>query len=122
MYALGATLYQLVTGSLPFEGHSSEEVLRKQVLESLSGERIRALQLSPQVHYFIEKMMAKEREIRFQDPQQVQQEIAAFLQAQESQRELEQKAQQGRPRLGHRRPRPERCAGTDSRGGGCRHA
>ncbi|HZT55670.1 MAG TPA: serine/threonine-protein kinase [Burkholderiaceae bacterium] len=108
IYALGATLYQLVTGSLPFEGHSSEEVLRKQVLESLSGERIRDLQLSPQVHYFIEKMMAKEREIRFQDPQQLQQEIAAFLQAQESQRELEQKAQQGRPRLGHRRPRPER--------------
>jgi serine/threonine-protein kinase len=108
IYALGATLYQLVTGSLPFEGHSSEEVLRKQVLESLSGERIRALQLSPQVHYFIEKMMAKEREIRFQDPQHLQQEIAAFLQAQEGQRELEQKAQQGRPRLGHRRPRPER--------------
>ena len=108
IYALGATLYQLVTGALPFEGQDNEDVLRKQVLESLSGERIRELQLSPQVHYFIEKMMAKEREIRFQDPQQLQAEVGAYLTAQAQQRELEQRAQQARPRLGLRRPRPER--------------
>lgn len=100
IYALGATLYHLVTGSLPFDGGDSEEVLRKQVLESLSGERIRALALSPQVHYFIEKMMAKEREIRFQDPQQLQTEIGAFLAAQQAQRALEEQSERGRPRLG----------------------
>jgi serine/threonine-protein kinase len=102
IYALGATLYHLVTGSLPFAGRTSEEVMAKQVLESLSGERIRALKLSPQVHYFIEKMMAKERDFRFQDPQQLQTEVRAFLDAQASQRELEEKAQQGRPKLGGR--------------------
>lgn len=102
IYALGATLYHLVTGSLPFAGRTSEEVLAKQVLESLSGERIRDLQLSPQLHWFIEKMMAKEREIRFQDPAALRTEIDAYLQQRQSQRELEQQ-QQPRP-FGRRSP------------------
>lgn len=96
IYALGATLYHLATGSLPFEGASSEDVLRKQVLESLSGERIRTLNLSPQLHYFIEKMMAKEREIRFQDPLQLERELRAFLDTRRAQRELEE--QENAPR------------------------
>ena len=75
IYSLGATLYHLVTGSLPFEGSTHEEVMAKQVLESLSGDTIRALRLSPQVHYFIEKMMAKDREIRYQDPQELMADI-----------------------------------------------
>ncbi|MBL8734066.1 MAG: serine/threonine protein kinase [Planctomycetes bacterium] len=101
IYALGATLYHLTTGSLPFEGRTSEEVLRKQVLESLSGDRIRALRLSPHLHYFLEKMMAKDPAMRFQDPQQLQREIEAFLQQRRQQRELEEK-QRDRPRLGDR--------------------
>ena len=102
IYALGATLYHLTTGSLPFEGKTSEEVLAKQVLESLSGERIRALDLSPQLHYFMEKMMAKEPEMRFQSPAQLQTEVSAFLEQRRHQRELEEKQRQ-RPRLGERR-------------------
>jgi serine/threonine-protein kinase len=96
IYALGATLYHLVTGSLPFEGRTSEEVLAKQVLESLSGERIRALGLSPQLHYFLEKMMAKDREIRFQDVQQLQREVEAFLEQRRHQRELDEQSQRDR--------------------------
>lgn len=91
IYALGATLYHLVTGSLPFEGGSSDEVMRKQVLEALSGERIRALGLAPQVHYFVEKMMAKEKEIRFQSPREIVTEIEAYLQ----QKKVERAAQDG---------------------------
>lgn len=103
IYALGATLYHLTTGSLPFEGRTSEEVLAKQVLESLSGEHIRSLALSPQLHYYLEKMMAKEPEMRFQDPAQLQREIEAFLQQRRHQRELEEEQQRDRPRLGDRR-------------------
>jgi eukaryotic-like serine/threonine-protein kinase len=102
IYSLGATLYHLVTGSLPFEGRTSEEVLAKQVLESLSGERIRALSLSPQLHYFLEKMMAKDPGMRFQDPQVLQREIEAFLAQRRQQRELEERQQRDRPRLGDR--------------------
>ena len=102
IYSLGATLYHLTTGSLPFEGRTSEEVLAKQVLESLSGERIRALDLSPQLHFFLEKMMAKEPEMRFQDPEQLRREVEAFLLQRRQQRELEER-QAPRPRLGDRR-------------------
>jgi serine/threonine-protein kinase len=102
IYSLGATLYHLVTGSLPFEGKTSEEVLAKQVLESLSGERIRALSLSPQLHYFLEKMMAKDPALRFQGPDLLQREIEAFLQQRRQQAELEARQQRDRPRLGDR--------------------
>lgn len=110
IYSLGATLYHLTTGSLPFEGKTSEEVLAKQVLESLSGERIRALELSPQLHYYLEKMMAKDPEMRFQSPQQLRQEVQAFLEQRRHQIEMEQK-QQERPRLGGSRPGGSRLGG-----------
>lgn len=102
IYALGATLYHLTTGSLPFEGKTSEEVLAKQVLESLSGDRIRALGLSPQLRYFLEKMMAKDVEMRFPSPQQLAEEVGAFLAQRAHEREVERR-QVGRPRLGQRR-------------------
>ena len=100
IYALGATLYHLVTGSLPFEGKTSEEVLAKQVLESLSGERIRALHLSPQLHYFLEKMMAKDPAMRFQDTDQLQRDIEAFLAQGRHRREVEEQQQRDKPKLG----------------------
>jgi serine/threonine-protein kinase len=104
IYSLGATLYHLLTGSLPFSGNTSEEVMRKQVLESLSGERIRSMNLSPQVHYLIEKMMAKEKEIRFQDPAQLIGEIDAWL----AQRAHEASLGEERPAALKRRQLPNR--------------
>lgn len=103
IYSLGATLYHLVTGALPFEGASGEEVVAKQVLEELSGERFRALQLSPQIHYFIEKMMAKEKEIRFQTPRQLAAEVEAYLRSREAEESAADRDAKGNRR---RRRRP----------------
>jgi len=68
IYSLGATLYQLVVGELPFSGDSNQEVLAAQILESLSTEAMHRRRVSPHMRYFLEKMMAKEREVRYQTP------------------------------------------------------
>ena len=68
IYSLGATLYQLVIGDLPFSGETNQEVMAAQILASLNSEVLKSGKISPHMHYFIEKMMAKEREIRYQSP------------------------------------------------------
>lgn len=67
IYALGVTLYQLTIGLLPFEGECDEDVLRKQVMERLSSPELKGRGHSPHLHYFIEKMMSKDAELRYQD-------------------------------------------------------
>ncbi len=115
IYSLGATLYHLVTGSLPFSGEDNHEVMAKQVLESLSGERIRDLGLSPQVQYFIEKMMAKEKEIRFQDPGELTSEIRAYLQQNARDSEPEKEPGNFRRARAGRSARPTRGASSRRR-------
>ena len=66
IYSLGVTLFHLVIGHLPFEGSDDREVLRKQVMESLSSKELKGRKLSPHLQYFIEKMMAKDADVRYQ--------------------------------------------------------
>lgn len=79
IYSLGATLYHLVVGEPPFAGDDNQEILIKQVMAELSSEKIKELDLSPTLHYFIEKMMAKDKAIRYQDPDEVVQDLEEKL-------------------------------------------
>jgi serine/threonine protein kinase len=65
IYSLGATLYHLVLGKLPFSGSNDQEMMRAQILKSLDGSALKGREVSPSLHYFLEKMMAKDREIRY---------------------------------------------------------
>ena len=66
VYSLGVTLFHLVVGRLPFESSDDAEILRMQVMKSLSSPELKSRGLSPHLHYFVEKMMAKDADLRYQ--------------------------------------------------------
>ncbi len=68
IYALGVTLFQLTMGRLPFDGKTDEEQLSRRVFEELRAKELKGLAVSQLLHYFIQKMMAREREYRYQTP------------------------------------------------------
>jgi serine/threonine protein kinase len=79
IYSLGATLYHLVVGDVPFSGKDSMDIMAAQVLESLKSDNYRQRGLSPYIGYFIEKMMVKDREIRYQTPGEVIEDITGII-------------------------------------------
>jgi hypothetical protein len=56
---------------LPFEGETNQETIARRLLDELRSKDLKAIGISPLVHYFIQKMMALEREIRYQDPEEL---------------------------------------------------
>jgi len=79
IYSLGVSLYHMVIGEVPFSGDDDFEVMSKQIMQSLRSDRLKSLNISPHVHYAIEKMMAKDRDIRFQHPADIVKDIDAYL-------------------------------------------
>jgi serine/threonine protein kinase len=75
IYALGVTLFQLLVGKLPFEGGTNEEALARRLLDELRSPELKGRNISPHAHYFIQKMMALDREIRYQSPHELIQDI-----------------------------------------------
>ncbi|HED65309.1 MAG TPA: serine/threonine protein kinase [Planctomycetes bacterium] len=66
IYSLGLSLFHLVVGKLPFESSDDREVLRMQVMDSLRSPELKGRGISPHLHYFIEKMVAKDAADRYQ--------------------------------------------------------
>jgi serine/threonine-protein kinase len=84
IYSLGVTLFHLVVGRLPFQSSNDSELMRMQVMQSLSSAELKSRGFSPHLHYFVEKMMAKEAEHRYQSWAELIDDIKAQIEGRES--------------------------------------
>ena len=98
IYSLGVTLFHLVVGRLPFESSDDREVLRMQIMESLKSPELKSRGLSHHLHYFIEKMMAKDLEARYQSWDELIGDIQRQIEGRESldfEKQVRQRASKG---------------------------
>ncbi|WP_419191771.1 serine/threonine-protein kinase [Engelhardtia mirabilis] len=101
IYSLGVTLFHLLVGRLPFEGSDDREVLAKQIFASLESKELQGRGLSPHVQYFVEKMMSKDADDRYQSWTELIADVRAQVEGRET---LNLKAPSQRPsRLRRRR-------------------
>lgn len=65
IYSLGATAYHMLTGRVPFEGHTPSVVMHKHLKESLTPPDHLNTRVTAGMAACIEKMMAKHRDERY---------------------------------------------------------
>lgn len=78
IYSLGVTLYQMVTGRVPYEGEAGMAVAFKHLSEPLLPPRLLNPNLPQAVDRVITKALAKERDLRYNSVSEL---VAAFRQA-----------------------------------------
>jgi len=71
IYALGATLFHMVTGQVPFAGPTPAVVMTKHLTEPLPEPRAVNPVVSPACARVVRKMMAKHRADRYQTPEEL---------------------------------------------------
>ncbi|MCE9584645.1 MAG: serine/threonine protein kinase [Planctomycetes bacterium] len=77
LYSLGASLYHMLTGKVPFDGTVPSVVMTKHITEELVPPSKHRADLSPEAVAIVMKAMQKRREDRYQEPSQ----MAADLEA-----------------------------------------
>jgi serine/threonine-protein kinase len=75
IYSLGVSLFHMIVGEVPFKGETNMDIIAMQVLQALESPVLKSRSVSALTHYLIQKMMQKEREDRFQHPDEVIKEI-----------------------------------------------
>ncbi len=77
IYALGATLFHMVTGRVPFEASAPSNVMKKHLKETLTPPDHINTALSAGISEVIEVMMAKNRDDRYRDMEEVMGDLQA---------------------------------------------
>lgn len=78
IYGLGATLYQMVTGRVPFMADNPSDVMRKHLREKLIPPDHINTKLSSGISEVIEIMMAKRKEDRYSDVEELLTDLEAI--------------------------------------------
>ncbi len=81
IYALGASLYHMLSGDVPYDGETPLHVMLKHMNEPVPDVRKKAPQVSEATRLLIMKLMAKRPEQRFQAAQHVEAAAAAIEEA-----------------------------------------
>ena len=68
IYSLGATLYHMVTGSVPFDGDGAGAVVTKHLTVDMPNPLERNPNLSSGICVILARMMAKDKAERYRDP------------------------------------------------------
>jgi serine/threonine-protein kinase len=79
LYSLGATLFHLVTGRLPYEGDNGAEVMKRHVFEAVPDPRNLLASISAATAELLMKLMAKQPSQRFQSANELAQFIDGLL-------------------------------------------
>jgi len=79
IYSLGASVYHMLTGEPPFKGASAQEVLRKQLTETVPDPRTKTAELPTALAYIVAKMMAKDPKHRYHHAKDVQRDLELFF-------------------------------------------
>jgi serine/threonine-protein kinase len=79
IYSLGASLYHIVTGQVPFDGTVPSVVMTKHITEDLVPPMKLRPDLSPEANAIVMKSMQKKREDRYQLPEQMAQDLEAVV-------------------------------------------
>jgi serine/threonine protein kinase len=78
LYSLGCVFYYALTGQVPFPGGNSVEKLLKQLMDDPQPLRKLRPEIPPAVAAIVDRLVAKEREQRFQTPAELAAELATL--------------------------------------------
>jgi len=79
IYALGAMLYHLVTGVVPYDGHTAAVVMTRHLNDPIPDPRKNTPGLSDAILTIIRRCMQKDRQQRYQNAAQLREDVEAAL-------------------------------------------
>jgi formylglycine-generating enzyme required for sulfatase activity/tRNA A-37 threonylcarbamoyl transferase component Bud32/DNA-directed RNA polymerase subunit RPC12/RpoP len=79
IYSLGITLYQLLTGKVPFTGQSAVEIIFKHVRDEITAPRALLTTIPEALDAIVMKMVEKNPDDRYQDMKEVADHLTALI-------------------------------------------